>query len=73
MVLYDSEVAKFIARKGEGFFLMSLKVPDTQEALEELKEKPVDLIDEKPRKFRDSGFGFIHPRSFFGVLLEVID
>ncbi len=69
----DSEVAKFIERNGEGFFLLSLKVPDTQEALDDLKNKPVDLIDETPRKFRDSGFAFVHPRSFFGVLLEMID
>ena len=69
----DSEVAKFIERQGEGFFLLSLKVPDTQDALDELKEKPVDLIDDVPRKFRDSGFAFIHPKSFFGVLLEIID
>ncbi|MFC1836095.1 VOC family protein [Thermodesulfobacteriota bacterium] len=69
----DSEVARFIERKGEGFYLLSLKVPDTQETLDELKEKPVDLIDETPRKFRESGFAFIHPRSFFGVLLEIID
>lgn len=69
----DSEVAKFIERRGEGFFLLSLKVPSAQETLDELKEKPVHLIDETPRKFRDSGFAFIHPNSFFGVLLEIID
>jgi methylmalonyl-CoA/ethylmalonyl-CoA epimerase len=69
----DSEVAKFIERQGEGFFLMSLKVPDTQEALDELKEKPVNLIDETPRKFRESGFAFIHPKSLFSVLFEIID
>lgn len=69
----DSEVAKFIEKKGEGLFLLSLKVPDTEEALGELKEKPVDLIDEKARKWRDSRFAFIHPRSLFGVLFEIID
>ena len=69
----DSEVAKFIRKSGEGFFLLSLKVPNTGEALEELKTKPVDLIDDKPRKFQDSEFAFIHPRSLFGVLFEIID
>jgi len=69
----NSEVAKFIKSKGEGFFLLSLKVPSTRETLDELKEKPVHLIDDIPRKFRESGFAFIHPKSFFGVLLEIID
>lgn len=69
----DSEVAKFIRNQGEGFFLLSLKVPDTAESLEELKQKPVDLIDQKPRKWQDSQFAFIHPKSLFGVLFELID
>jgi len=69
----DSEVAKFIDKHGEGFFLVSLKVPDTAESLEELKRRPVELIDQTPRKFGDSGFAFIHPRSLFGVLFEIID
>ncbi|MGB6068486.1 MAG: VOC family protein [Desulfomonilaceae bacterium] len=69
----DSEVARFIRRRGEGLYLLSLKVPDTNETLEELKKKPVELIDETPRTWRDSRFAFIHPHSMFGVLLEIID
>ncbi|MFH0821689.1 MAG: VOC family protein, partial [Pseudomonadota bacterium] len=69
----DGEVAKFLRNRGEGIFLLSLKVPDTEEALEELKTKPVELIDRSPRRWRDSGFAFIHPKSLFGVLFEIID
>lgn len=69
----DSEVARFIESRGEGLFLLSLKVPDTAEALEELKKKPVRLIDDAPRKWGDHGFAFIHPRSMLGVLFEIID
>jgi methylmalonyl-CoA/ethylmalonyl-CoA epimerase len=69
----DSEVAKFIQRRGEGLYLLSLKVPDTGQALEELKKKPVDLLDKTPRTWRESQFAFIHPRSLFGVLFEIID
>lgn len=69
----DSEVAKFIRRRGEGLYLLSLKVPDANQALEELKKKPVELLDQSPRSWRDSQFAFIHPRSLFGVLFEIID
>ena len=69
----DSEVAKFIQSRGEGFFLLSLKVPDTAQSLDELKGKPVDLIDQEPRQWQDSQFAFIHPKSLFGVLFELID
>ncbi|MFH0958470.1 MAG: VOC family protein [Pseudomonadota bacterium] len=69
----DSEVAKFIRSRGEGFFLISFKVPDTAEALDELKEKPVELVDQTPRHWGDHRFAFIHPRSLFGALFEIID
>ncbi len=69
----EGEVAKFLRSRGEGLFLLSLKVPDTAQALEELKEKPVSLVDQTPRRWGDHRFAFIHPRSFFGVLLEIID
>jgi len=69
----EGEVAKFIRSRGEGFFLISLKVPDTGQALEELKEKPVKLVDGTPRQWGDHQFAFIHPRSLFGVLFEIID
>ncbi len=69
----DSEVAKFIRRRGEGLYLLSFKVPDANQALEELKKKPVELLDQKPRSWRGSQFAFIHPRSLFGVLFEIID
>ncbi|HTY25018.1 MAG TPA: VOC family protein [Desulfomonilaceae bacterium] len=69
----DSEVAKFIRRRGEGLFLLSLKVPDTGKTLDELKQRPVELIDQAPRTWQKSRFAFLHPKSLFGVLFEIID
>ncbi|MCL2336510.1 MAG: VOC family protein [Firmicutes bacterium] len=69
----DGEVAKFIEKNGEGVFLISFKVPDTVESLEELKTKGLPLIDQKPRKWRDSNFAFLHPKGLNGVLVEIID
>jgi len=69
----EGEVARFIKSRGEGFFLISLKVPDTAQALRQHKEKPVRLVARTPRQWGDHQFAFIHPRSLFGVLFEIID
>lgn len=69
----DGNVAKFIEKFGEGFYLLSLKVDNAEKALAELKSKNVPLIDEVPRKWRDSNYIFIKPKAFFGVLMELID
>jgi methylmalonyl-CoA/ethylmalonyl-CoA epimerase len=70
----DGEVAKYIERKGEGFFLISYKVDDLSRAMEELKEKQVKLIDSKPREIFGNRYAFIHhPNKLSGVLTELIE
>ncbi len=68
----DGDVAKFIAKRGEGIMLMSFNVDNTREAMEELKEKDYPFIG-GARKFRDCEFSFLHPKKVNGVLLELID
>lgn len=69
----DGEVAKFIEKNGEGVFLISFKVPNVVESMDELFKKGLPLIDKYPRKWRNSNFTFLHPKTFNGVLLEIID
>ncbi|MGI6308534.1 MAG: VOC family protein [Dethiobacteria bacterium] len=69
----EGDVAKFIERNGEGVFLLSLKVPKVEEAMDELRKKGVPLTDEVPRQWRQSKYTFIKPKAMFGVLLELID
>lgn len=69
----DGNVARYLDQYGEGFYLLSLKVDDAEKALEELKSKNIPLIDEIPRKWRNSNYIFIKPQAFFGVLMELID
>lgn len=70
----DGEVAKYIERKGEGFFLISYKVDDLPRAMQELKEKQVKLIDSKPRELFGNRYAFIHhPNKLSGVLTELIE
>jgi len=69
----DSDVERFINNRGEGVMLISFKVPDTKAALEELNAAGFKMIDEVPRRWRDSRYVFIHPGYMNGVLVEIID
>ncbi len=70
----DSDVGRFIERRGEGFFLISYRVDDVDEALAELKTKGRQTIDEKPRQLMGNRYAFIHrPKELGGVLTEVLD
>ena len=68
----DGAIAKFIESRGEGIQHIALRVENIEEALKELKEKGVRLIDEKPRRGAGGAkIAFIHPKSTNGVLLEL--
>jgi methylmalonyl-CoA/ethylmalonyl-CoA epimerase len=68
----DGALAKFIESRGEGVQHIALRVDNIEEALKELKEKGVKLIDEKPRRGAGGAkIAFIHPKSTNGVLLEL--
>lgn len=70
----DGEVAKFIDKRGEGVFLISYRVDNVQEALNELNAKGYRTIDKKPRSIMGQRFAFInHPREMCGVLSEICD
>jgi methylmalonyl-CoA/ethylmalonyl-CoA epimerase len=68
-----SEVDRFISKKGEGFMLVSFKVPNTEVAMKRLVEEGYQLIDEHPRVWRQSNYVFVHPQFMNGVLVEIID
>ncbi|MCK5916436.1 MAG: VOC family protein [Deltaproteobacteria bacterium] len=70
----DGEVAKFIAKNGEGVFLISYAVDDVAEKMAELKEKGHTLIDKKPRELCNNRYAFINPpQQMCGVLTEIVD
>ncbi len=70
----ESPVAKFIERRGEGVHHIALRVKNIEAVLEELKEKGMKLVDEKPRMGVGGGkIAFIHPKSTNNVLLELCE
>ncbi|MEM2006074.1 MAG: methylmalonyl-CoA epimerase [Sulfolobales archaeon] len=70
----ESAVSKFIERRGEGIHHLSIHVDDVDAKTEELKSKGVTLTYDKPREVShgERKINFIHPKSTFGVLLEIM-
>jgi methylmalonyl-CoA/ethylmalonyl-CoA epimerase len=70
----DGPVAKFIEARGEGIQHIAFRVENIEQALAELKEKGVRLIDQQPRKGAGGAkIAFIHPKETNGVLVELCE
>ena len=70
----DGTIARHIARRGEGMQHVAYRVDDIEQALQEMRAKGIDLIDERPRSgARQARVAFLHPRSTKGVLIEFVE
>lgn len=68
----DGPVARYIEKKGEGIQHIAFRVENIEDALRELKEKGVKLIDETPRIGAGGAkIAFLHPKATQGVLVEL--
>lgn len=69
-----TSVSRFLQRRGEGVFLLSVGVQDVDVATRELQE--IGLIPILDQPVRGEGHGavnFTHPRDMAGVQLEFIE
>ena len=69
----ESAVGRFIERRGEGLHHLALNVDDIAGKLEILSANGLALIDNEPRHGLSGTIGFVHPRSVFGVLTELVE
>ncbi len=68
----DGPIARFIDKRGEGMHHIAYRVENLEGMLLRLDE--VELIDEQPSKGADDQrVAFIHPKSTFGVLIELCE
>jgi methylmalonyl-CoA/ethylmalonyl-CoA epimerase len=68
----EGPIGKFIEKKGPGVHHIAFAVDDVQEALLDVQEKGIVLIDKQPRSGAESlQIGFLHPKSTGGVLTEL--
>jgi methylmalonyl-CoA/ethylmalonyl-CoA epimerase len=70
----DGPIAKFLDKKGPGIHHVAFRVENVEEALAELKEKGIRLIDEKPRMGAGGAkIAFLHPKATNGILVELCE
>ncbi len=68
------EAGKSAAARGEGLFPISCKADRAGKVLKGLRDKGVQLNDEKPRHLFGNSYAFIrHPAKPFGALTKVPD
>jgi methylmalonyl-CoA/ethylmalonyl-CoA epimerase len=65
-------LTRYLEKHGPGMHHLCLEVTDLRGLLLQLKSKQVQLINEEP-KIDEAGrlYAFIHPKSTFGVLVEL--
>jgi methylmalonyl-CoA/ethylmalonyl-CoA epimerase len=69
----DSPVAKALATRGEGLHHVGYRVEDCAAALARVKAEGHRVIDEEPRPgSRGTTVAFLHPKSAFGTLIELV-
>jgi methylmalonyl-CoA epimerase len=70
----DSEIAKFIEKRGEGLHHICVRVPDLDKSLAEMKARGARLIDETPKAgAHNTRIAFIHPKAANSVLIELVE
>jgi methylmalonyl-CoA/ethylmalonyl-CoA epimerase len=68
----EGPIGKFLEKKGPGVHHLAFAVDNVNEALAEVAEKGVQLIDKTSRKGAEGlNIGFLHPKSTLGVLTEI--
>lgn len=69
----ETTVGRFLERRGEGLHHIAYEVEDLEAALEDLRRRGVELIDETPRRGgRGHMVAFVHPKSNHGLLVELV-
>ncbi|MCW2544027.1 MAG: methylmalonyl-CoA epimerase [Frankiales bacterium] len=69
-----TSVGRFLARNGDGFFLLSLRVDDVDKAGEQLRDQGVEpLLETAQRGPGHLPVNFVHPKAMAGVQIEIIE
>ena len=69
----DTTIGRFIERRGEGLHHLAFYVNDLPGKIQIVDELGLQLIDQAPREGLSGDIAFIHPRSVFGILTELVE
>ncbi|GKV68144.1 methylmalonyl-CoA epimerase [Sporosarcina sp. NCCP-2716] len=68
----EGAVSKFISKRGEGVHHIAFGVSDIRQRMADLRENGVTLLQEEPKRGAGGAdVAFLHPKSSFGVLVEL--
>lgn len=70
----DSGLAKYLEKRGPGMHHICLEVDDIEAMLAQLKDKGIQLINEKPLDgIGGRKYAFVHPKAANGVMVELYE
>ncbi len=67
----DGEAAKALEHRGEGLTMLSLKVPNLEEAIANMESHGVRLL--RREELPEAKMAFFHPKDLYGVMIELIE
>jgi methylmalonyl-CoA/ethylmalonyl-CoA epimerase len=66
-------IERFTAKRGNGLHHVAFEVADIAEAVRELLERGIEMVDVEPRPGGDETLvAFIHPKATAGLLVELV-
>ena len=69
----ETPVGRFIERRGEGLHHIAYRVDEIEAALASARENRLMLVDDEPRRgSRNTRVAFVHPKTNYGVLVELV-
>jgi len=70
----DSQIGRFLERRGPGIHHLCLQVDDIEAKLSELHDRGVEVVSSRPEVGAEGHpVAFIHPRASGGVLVELLE
>jgi methylmalonyl-CoA/ethylmalonyl-CoA epimerase len=69
----ESGIGKYLAKYGAGMHHICIEVDDIEAAMQRLRDHHIELINDTPKTRPEDGirYCFIHPKSAFGVMVEL--
>ena len=67
----NTSISKFLNKRGDGVFLISILVDDIEKDVEDMKSKGIQFVMD----IKEVPLGrvtFTHPKSFFGIQFEIL-
>lgn len=69
----DSNLTRFLEKRGEGLHHICLEVEDIDASLAEMQANGTPVLDSQPRVAAAGRAIFLHPKGTNGVLLELLE